>query len=98
MNNIDSESSIYTQGGKDHASGRYVFTCLSPITRFLFPKEDDILLDYLREDGQSIEPIWQVSSVVIYPWSVSIVQTFYSIYLTIRQVLSHYSNGSCEWE
>ncbi|KAI3875654.1 hypothetical protein MKX03_035024 [Papaver bracteatum] len=48
------------QGGKDHACARYVYTCLSPITRFLFPKEDDILLDYLNEDGQSIEPSWYV--------------------------------------
>ncbi|RZC81985.1 hypothetical protein C5167_044563 [Papaver somniferum] len=48
------------QGGKDHASARYVYTCLSPITRFLFPKEDDILLDYLNEDGQFIEPTWYV--------------------------------------
>ncbi|KAI8571649.1 hypothetical protein RHMOL_Rhmol01G0136100 [Rhododendron molle] len=46
------------QGGKDHASARYVYTRLSPITRFLFPKDDDILLDYLNEDGQSIEPTW----------------------------------------
>ncbi|KAK1259798.1 DNA topoisomerase 2 [Acorus gramineus] len=46
------------QGGKDHASARYIYTCLSPLTRFLFPKDDDILLDYLNEDGQSIEPTW----------------------------------------
>lgn len=46
------------QGGKDHASARYIYTRLSPITRFLFPKDDDILLDYLNEDGQSIEPTW----------------------------------------
>ncbi|KAF6175463.1 hypothetical protein GIB67_021953 [Kingdonia uniflora] len=46
----------YNHGGKDHASARYVYTCLSPITRFLFPKDDDCLLDYLNEDGQSIEP------------------------------------------
>ncbi|KAM3733934.1 hypothetical protein ACB098_11G175300 [Castanea mollissima] len=45
-------------GGKDHASARYVYTRLSPITRFLFHKDDDDLLDYLNEDGQSIEPIW----------------------------------------
>ncbi|XP_042514754.1 DNA topoisomerase 2 [Macadamia integrifolia] len=51
------------QGGKDHASARYIFTCLSPITRFLFPKEDDILLDYLNEDGQSIEPTWYMPVV-----------------------------------
>ncbi|XAR54371.1 DNA topoisomerase (ATP-hydrolyzing) [Bertholletia excelsa] len=46
------------QGGKDHASARYIYTHLSPITRFLFPKEDDVLLNYLNEDGQSIEPVW----------------------------------------
>ncbi|OAY39989.1 DNA topoisomerase 2 [Manihot esculenta] len=47
-------------GGKDHASARYIFTCLSPITRFLFPKDDDKLLDYLEEDGLTIEPTWYV--------------------------------------
>ncbi|KAH7527912.1 hypothetical protein FEM48_Zijuj05G0016600 [Ziziphus jujuba var. spinosa] len=47
-------------GGKDHASARYIFTRLSPITRFLFPKDDDKLLDYLNEDGQTIEPTWYV--------------------------------------
>ncbi|KDO83471.1 hypothetical protein CISIN_1g0004591mg, partial [Citrus sinensis] len=46
------------QGGKDAASARYIFTRLSPITRFLFPKDDDKLLDYLNEDGQQIEPTW----------------------------------------
>ncbi|CAK7330893.1 unnamed protein product [Dovyalis caffra] len=45
-------------GGKDHASARYIYTQLSPITRFLFPKDDDGLLDYLNEDGQTIEPTW----------------------------------------
>lgn len=46
------------QGGKDHASARYIYTSLPPLTRFLFPKDDDVLLDYLTEDGQSIEPSW----------------------------------------
>ncbi|KAK7826200.1 dna topoisomerase 2 [Quercus suber] len=45
-------------GGKDHASARYVYTRLSPITRFLFHKDDDDLLDYLNEGGQSIDPTW----------------------------------------
>ncbi|KAI9169979.1 hypothetical protein LWI28_020463 [Acer negundo] len=48
------------QGGKDAASARYIYTKLSPITRFLFPKDDDRLLDYLNEDGQTIEPAWYV--------------------------------------
>ncbi|XP_058196759.1 DNA topoisomerase 2-like isoform X1 [Rhododendron vialii] len=46
------------QGGKDHASARYIYTCLSPFTRVLFPKNDDLLLNYLNDDGQSIEPTW----------------------------------------
>ncbi|GJN14056.1 hypothetical protein PR202_gb00831 [Eleusine coracana subsp. coracana] len=47
-------------GGKDAASGRYIFTRLSHITRTIFPKDDDILLNYLNEDGQKIEPTWYV--------------------------------------
>ena len=43
-------------GGKDAASPRYIFTHLDPVARFLFPEEDDILLDYLEDDGQTIEP------------------------------------------
>ncbi|KAF6995935.1 hypothetical protein CFC21_012354 [Triticum aestivum] len=45
-------------GGKDAASARYIFTRLQPITRLIFPKDDDVLLNYLNEDGQSIEPSW----------------------------------------
>ncbi|NP_001313088.1 DNA topoisomerase 2-like [Nicotiana tabacum] len=50
-------------GGKDHASSRYIYTRLSPIARFLFPKEDDTIHDYLNEDGQYIEPTWYVPIV-----------------------------------
>jgi DNA topoisomerase-2 len=46
------------QGGKDHASPRYIFTSLCPITRKIFRKEDDEVLAYLNDDGQSIEPMW----------------------------------------
>lgn len=46
------------QGGKDAASSRYVFTTLSPITREIFHPSDSQLLDYLDDDGQSIEPRW----------------------------------------
>jgi DNA topoisomerase-2 len=44
------------QGGDDAASARYTFTRLSPITRKIFPADDDPLLDYLNDDGQPIEP------------------------------------------
>lgn len=44
------------QGGKEAASARYIFTCLSPVTRMLFPESDDAVLDHLEDEGQSIEP------------------------------------------
>ena len=44
------------QGGKDHASPRYIFTRLAPVCRAIFPEADDPLLDYLEDDGQKIEP------------------------------------------
>jgi len=47
-------------GGKDHASPRYIFTCLSPATRKLFCEEDDALLAYQDEEGMRIEPHWYV--------------------------------------
>ena len=48
------------QGGKDSASERYIFTRLNPITRLLFRKEDDCVLQYLDDDGLSVEPIYYV--------------------------------------
>jgi len=46
------------QGGKDSASARYIYTRLAPITRAIFPAADDHVLDYLNEDGLSVEPRW----------------------------------------
>ncbi|GMH81405.1 hypothetical protein TrST_g1955 [Triparma strigata] len=43
-------------GGKDSASPRYVFTKLEKITRTIFHPDDDELLNYLNDDGLSIEP------------------------------------------
>ncbi len=43
-------------GGKDAASSRYIFTRLSVVTRALFHPDDDPLLAYQDDDGQSIEP------------------------------------------
>merc|ERR1712185_27906 len=45
-------------GGKDAASPRYIFTRLEPIARMLFHPDDDALLEFLDDDGQSIEPAW----------------------------------------
>lgn len=33
-------------------------TRLDPIARVVFHEHDDKLLDYLKEEGQSIEPHW----------------------------------------
>jgi len=46
--------------GRDSASERYIFTQLNRITRFIFRAEDDALLTYLDDDGQSVEPIFYV--------------------------------------
>lgn len=46
------------QGGKDSASERYIYTCLHRITRSLFREEDDSILEYLDDDGQSVEPLY----------------------------------------
>mmetsp|Transcript_89770 Transcript_89770/g.187564 ORF Transcript_89770/g.187564 Transcript_89770/m.187564 type:complete len:1239 (+) Transcript_89770:165-3881(+) len=46
------------QGGSDHASARYIYTRLMPMTRLVFSPLDDAILNYLEEDGQRIEPQW----------------------------------------
>ena len=46
------------QGGKDHASARYIFTEPSPMARALFHFGDDPLLKYLQDDNNVIEPEW----------------------------------------
>ena len=48
------------QGGKDSASERYIFTQLNPITRYIYRKEDDAILDYLEDDGYPVEPQFYV--------------------------------------
>jgi len=48
------------QGGDDSASERYIFTQLSPLTRLLFPEEDDAVLNYLDDDGTQVEPEYYV--------------------------------------
>lgn len=43
-------------GGKDSASPRYIFTMLESIARKIFHPDDDELLNYLSDDGMTIEP------------------------------------------
>ncbi|KAJ1728286.1 DNA topoisomerase 2, partial [Coemansia biformis] len=45
-------------GGKDAASARYISTFLNQITRTIFNKHDDALLETLTDDGKPVEPRW----------------------------------------
>jgi DNA topoisomerase-2 len=48
------------QGGEDASSPRYIYTILSKLTRLLFKEEDNAILNYLNDDGVSIEPDYYV--------------------------------------
>ena len=43
-------------GGDDSASERYIFTNLSPITKYIYPEADQPVLDYKYDDGMQVEP------------------------------------------
>lgn len=48
------------KGGEDSASERYIFTLLNTLSRHMFPEKDDIVLDYINDDGQIVEPFYYV--------------------------------------
>jgi DNA topoisomerase-2 len=48
------------EGGKDAASARYIFTKFDQLTQLLFRKEDEDILTYIVEEGDSIEPEYYV--------------------------------------
>jgi DNA topoisomerase-2 len=48
------------QNGKDHASARYIFTYLHPVTRFIYREEDLPIVTYQDDDGMMIEPVYYV--------------------------------------
>jgi DNA topoisomerase II len=49
--------------GKDSASARYIYTALTDDARKLFPREDDVVLDYRTEEGQVVEPKFYVPTL-----------------------------------
>jgi len=51
------------RGGKDHSSERYIYTNLTPITKKIFNKLDDKLLNYIDSDGMKVEPEYYTPSV-----------------------------------
>jgi DNA topoisomerase-2 len=44
------------EAGKNHASSRYIKTCLENITDKIFNKYDNCILEYLKEEGDIVEP------------------------------------------
>jgi DNA topoisomerase-2 len=50
-------------GGKDASSPRYIFTHLSNEFKKLFNEDDNAVLDYIEEDGDSIEPTFYVPTL-----------------------------------
>lgn len=42
--------------GHDAASARYIYTKMETLTPLLFREEDDVLLEYIEEDGDRLEP------------------------------------------
>lgn len=52
----DGQFGTRLSGAKDAASPRYIFTKMETLTPLLFREEDDILLDYVVDDGDVVEP------------------------------------------
>lgn len=46
--------------GNDASSPRYIYTLLSKLTKLIFKEEDNLILNYLEEDGMSIEPEYYI--------------------------------------
>jgi len=66
-------------GGKDAAKERYIFTYLKAVARKIFHPDDDELLEYLCEEGQSIEPLhFQPIIPMVLVNGSSGIGTFYS--------------------
>ena len=42
--------------GKDAGAGRYIFTRVSNIVQYLFRREDDVLLEYVEDENEKVEP------------------------------------------
>lgn len=43
-------------GGKDHASPKYIFTNIEPLTFKIFRSEDEVLLKHIIDEGEVVEP------------------------------------------
>eukprot|EP00919_Chromeraceae_sp_WS-2016_P005751 GHVR01013499.1.p1 GENE.GHVR01013499.1~~GHVR01013499.1.p1 ORF type:complete len:1130 (-),score=230.37 GHVR01013499.1:99-3488(-) len=48
------------EGGKDASAARYIFTHMTKWTRKIFHPDDDAVLEYINEEGFSIEPKYYI--------------------------------------
>lgn len=99
------------QGGKDHASARYIYTRLERITRTIFHPADDPLLEFQNEEGQTIEPKWYIPVIPVAlvngadgigtGWSTSLPNhNPRDIIAMLRKLIKKEklsSNGLCPW-
>jgi len=51
------------KGGKDSASERYIFTHLTPLTKYLYNSDDNAVLNYQDDDGFPVEPDYYVPTL-----------------------------------
>ena len=51
------------EGGKDAASERYIYTEINPLIKLIFPEQDMQLLNYLNDDGLSVEPDYYLPNI-----------------------------------
>ena len=56
----DGQFGSRSEGGKDAASARYISTKLDYLTRLIYRKEDDSLLEHVEDDGEKVEPKFYV--------------------------------------
>lgn len=56
----DGQFGSRAENGKDAAAGRYIWTKLDALTRYIFKEEDDMLLEYIEDDGEKVEPKFYV--------------------------------------
>ena len=89
------------KGGNDSASERYIFTELNSMTRLLYPKSDDNILELLDDDGTKVEPIYYapIIPMLLVNGSKGIGTGFstdvmcYSVEDLIRYIKSYLNNG-----
>lgn len=71
--------------GQDGGAPRYVYACLNKITRYIFPKIDDELLEYIIEDGVRVEPKFYVPIIpMILINGTNGIGTGYSSYIPLH--------------